>query len=203
MKSMLLAACLLLAVPALADDPDPPMTTLELAASDQFPGGKSVLMQGNADATGERFEVEGTKLLQPVAVTVFAKDPAQKIRLRLGKGNWKSPNRDVSTDASGMVNLRFHTYDGFKFWITAEQPAPYQMVVWVGEEMKKPVPSVATPMSAYKQHHGGEAPAASGGASAAASAGAGPSRMELYGVLGAVVLLFGIAMAVFARRKSS
>lgn len=119
---------------------------LELGPDERISEGRAAFMQGEADATGHRFLVEGTQLDEPVAVSVFTEDPQQRVRVRIVKDRWDAPERDAVT-ADGRVDFRFRTYDGFKVWVTADETTPYQLAVWVGPEMKRAIPSAFTPAS--------------------------------------------------------
>ena len=179
-----------------ADDTvDRPVTKLALAADPRFSEGKVALMQGVADADGYRFELPDTDLMQPITVDVYTKDaPAGAVRLRVGKGDWEHPARDGVTDASGHVGFRFRTYDGVKFWVSAETTTPYQIAVWSGTPLVPQPPPITAPMTAYVERHPKAAP------SAFASLGSGMR----YAIGGAMALLL-LVIAVFAlrRRKSS
>jgi hypothetical protein len=184
---------------------DRPVTKLELASDSRFPNAKVALMQGVADATGDRFELPNTDLMQPIAVDVYTRGAAAgAIRLRIGKGDWVNPRRDGSTDASGRVGFRFRTYNGVKLWISAESSTPYQLIVWSGPPIELPPPPMAVPMSAYVQRH----PQTAAAVASAATASTGmPTSLVIGGVVAllliVVLLLIVIALLVFKRRTSA
>ncbi len=190
----ILLAMLACTVVAHADEAgDRPVTKLELAADARFSDGKVALMQGVADAIGYRFVLPDTDLMQPIAVDVYTRGaPAGAVRLRVGKGDWANPARDGTTDASGRVGFRFRTYDGVKFWITADTPTPYQIIVWEGAPIDLQPPPLAVPMRVFVQRHPEAAP--SGFASISGS------RIAIGG--GIVLLLAFVAVMLFKRSKS-
>ena len=118
---------------------------IELKQDARLPGGNSAFLQGKTNAYGHQFSVAGTQLQQPIAVGVYTAHPEQALKLRVTKGSFDDPLRELETDANGRIDLKFRTYDGFKLWVTSSQPSDYQLVVWVGNELKlTPPPAVVT-----------------------------------------------------------
>lgn len=189
-----LLATLACAVVAHADEAgDRPIAKLELTVDSRFHDGKVALMQGTADAAGDRFELPNTDLTQPIAVDVYTRGaPAGAVRLRVGKGDWSSPARDGTTDATGRVGFRFRTYDGVKFWVTADTPTPYQIIVWSGAPIELPPPSFATPMSVYVQRHPDAVPTES-----ASSIG----HTALLAVIALLVMVMAIVIVVLVAKR--
>lgn len=168
--------------------------------------GRSAFLQGEADAQGQRFRLEGLDLDSPVSVSVFTQHRGEQVRVRLVKDNWDAPERDEQTDDRQRVDFKFRTFDSFRIWITAETPTPYQLVVWVGDKVALPLPSIAIPASQYVE--GRSAAAATDAmphpaAAAAATRGGGVSFSYLELALIATLLLVVIAFGSFVlmRRK--
>lgn len=124
---------------------------VEPVEDERLPGGRSSFLQGTADAAGDRFLVEGTQLLEPISVRVEPADPGRVLRVRIVKDDWTLPERDDTTQLSGKVSFNFRTYDGFKFWITADEPTDYRLVVWIGDEIQIPLPAVVVPASEFPE----------------------------------------------------
>lgn len=175
---------------------------IEPAADERIPEGKSSFLQGETDAEGTRFLVEGTGILQPIAVGVYTKNPDSKLRVRVVKDSFDKPERDAATDGEGRAEFKFRTFDSFKLWITADEPTEYQLVVWIGDEIALPIPSVAVPASEFREPAGGATPA---GASAPASAGGGVSLsyLELGLIATLLLVVVGFALFIVSRRKAS
>ncbi len=176
---------------------DSPATTLTLAEDPLIPQGKGVLMKGVADATGDRYELPDTDLLQPIAVFVYTRGaPAGAVRLRVGKGDWSKPSRDGTTDASGRVVFRFRTYDGVKILVSADTPTPYQLFVWSDKALDFQPPPFSTPMSAYVVGHP-DAPKTASAASVSTSA----LSLVIGGVIALLLLIVGVR--AFRHSKTS
>ncbi|MCY7354273.1 MAG: hypothetical protein LH470_04200 [Lysobacter sp.] len=181
-----------------------PVMQLELKPDELMPPGQAAFMQGEADQLGHRFLVEGTALSQPISVAVLTQYPEDKVRVRVVKDDWDVPERDEETGADKKVELTFRTFDGFKLWITAEKPTDYQLVVWVGEPVEAPLPSIAVPASKFVE--GQMAAPSRADAELAANVGEKPGKISLSRLeLGLIVtlLLLGGAFAAFLlmRRK--
>lgn len=173
-----------------------PLYEIAMKENPDFPDGKVGMVQNTVDSVGDRYQFKDTGIMQPVGVSVFTKNPTDSARVRVVKTDWSKPERDVVT-SNGRADFKFRTYDGFRLWITADSPMPYQLVVWIGDEIKLSLPPITTPMSVYKQRHPEVAESVAGNA---IGTNASPSTW-LAGLLG-----FGIAIAVaafFMRRKSS
>ena len=181
---------------------------IEVKPDDRIPEGRSAFLQGEADAKGQKLLLEGLYLDDPISISVFTEHPGEKVRVRLVKDSWDKPERDAETDDERRVDFQFRTFDGFKIWITADTPTPYQLVVWVGDKVQLPVPSIAVPASDYREGQGASSPAAPEDASiatpaapTAAKAGVSLSYLEL-GLIAALLLVV-IAFGAFLllRRK--
>jgi hypothetical protein len=182
--------------PARADDPIRTIYDIDLQPDARIRGGKSAFLQGTATPYGHQFQVQGTELDQPIAVGLYTKDSSHPLRLRVVKDSFKTPERELTTDARGRIDLHFRTYDGFKLWVAAEQPTDYQLVVWVGDELPSaaPPPPAVIPASDYVE------PPASGKTHVPGSAGGWSKReIGMASLLGLALLIGGGTL--FLRRK--
>jgi hypothetical protein len=151
----------------------------------QIPKGRIALVEGIADSSGDHFAQEDLGILQPVAVTLLAKDPAADVTLQLLKDRWDTPHRSGSTKGTGQQAFRVRTQGELKIMVTAAQPTPYLLVVWVGDDIKLPMKSAFVPMAQYRKRH----PDAGG-------LGGSALTWAVAGLAGAIVLL---AAVLFAR----
>lgn len=197
-----LVLCLLLAGPLHAQEtPEHVIFDIELQQDARLQGGKSAFLEGQTNPFGQQFQVAGTELQQPIAVGLYTRDPNHPLRLRIAKGSLDEPVREVETDANGRIDLKFRTYDGFKLWVTADEPSDYQLVVWVGNELPVQPPRAVIPASKY------EAAIASGesgpGAAATLRSGAfGLSRLEMFLGVGLVLVLVMAGFFFMSRRRT-
>jgi hypothetical protein len=104
--------------------------------------------------------------------------------------------QELVTDENGRIDLHFRTYDGFKLWVSADQPTDYQLVVWVGkEEVLQPAPAVV-PASQYV--------APDGSKSLTNVAGVNSGQIPWLKIgLGILVLILIAGAVLFMRRKST
>lgn len=172
---------------------------IELQEDSRLEGGKSAFLQGQTNAYGQQFSVAGTQLQQPIAVGVYTADPSRPLKLRVTKGSFDEPIRELETDAQGRIDLKFRTYDGFKLWVSAEQPSDYQLVVWVGNEIALHPPAAVIPETEYAASLGANGSAAKTGG---LLGGTGLSRLELGMGFALVVLVLVIGFFLLLRRKT-
>lgn len=167
---------------------DAPKTyPLHLKTVSQIPKGKIALIEGIADSSGDHFAQEDLGILQPVAVTLLARDQAADVTLQLLKDRWDTPHRSGSTKGTGQQAFRVRTQGEMKIMITAPQPTPYLLAVWVGSDIKLPMKAAFVPMAEYRKRH----------PEAGAMGGSGMT-WALAAVAGAIVLL---AVVLFAKKR--
>jgi hypothetical protein len=181
---------------AAAADDDANITKVELKAVPELKSGRASAWEGTAGPQGDRYAIADTNLLQPVRVMVFAKDPAQKVRLQVTKDDLKHAFREGTTNEKGFVDFHFRTYDGFKLVVSADSPTPYQLGIWVGDEVMA-APPMTVPASTYHESKASATNAATTGNAASA-----PVREENSGsqstvttILVLVVLVMGALLA--------
>jgi len=182
------------------DDVEPEERSLmqiEVKADDRIPEGKSAFIQGQADKLGDKYLIEGIEIAQPIHVGVFTEHTDDKVRVRIIKDDWEKAEQEQSTNDTSKAEFKFRTFDNFKIWVTADQETPYQLMVWIGDELEISQPSIAVPASEYVEPKEN----ASNKNNANSSGGVSFSYLEL-GLIGVVLLLligFGI---IFLRKKN-
>lgn len=120
------------------------------------PNGKVMALQGTVGQGGEKFVLEGLGILRPVEVTLLSKDPDADLTLQLCKFDWKKPERSGSTKGSGIQTFKIRTEGDLKIFVASAQgERPYQLVVWVGDEIRPAIRSAFVPKEEYKKMKGG------------------------------------------------
>lgn len=184
------------------DDAEPEERSLmqiEVKADDRIPEGKSAFIQGQADNLGDKYLVEGIEATQPIHVGVFTQDTKDNVRVRIIKDDWEKAEQEKSTNGTSKAEFKFRTFDNFKIWVTADEETPYQLMVWIGDELEVSQPSIAVPASEYVEPKDN---GTSNKNNANPSGGVSFSYLEL-GLIGVVLLLligFGI---IFLRKKTN
>lgn len=85
---------------------------------------------------------KGLSIYSPAIVQVAAKDKTSPLQVSLHKWNWKTASRQGTTDGKGLWAEKFKTENDFGIMVVARnKPAVYNLYVWVGEDVKLPVPS--------------------------------------------------------------
>lgn len=118
--------------------------------------GKVMALQGTVGQGGEKFILEGLGILQPVEVTLISKDPDTDLTLQLCKFDWKKPERSGSTRGSGIQTFKIRTEGDLKIFVASTQgERPYQLAVWVGDEIRAGMKPAFIPKEEYKKMKGG------------------------------------------------
>ncbi|OGW59681.1 MAG: hypothetical protein A2V83_04220 [Nitrospirae bacterium RBG_16_64_22] len=105
--------------------------------------GKTIAVEGEADSMGDRFLVENLFILQPVAVTVLARNKGDDVRIRLAKDRWDEPIEEKSTKGVGRQTIKFRTQGDLRIIISSPKgKVPYNLLVWAGDEVKPDMKSV-------------------------------------------------------------
>lgn len=189
----------LICVGRLAVAGDIPEYKLQLQTSPKVPG-KHRIIEGQAGPQPDRFLVEGLGVLQPVAVTVIAKNKGDEITVALGQDRWEEAVKKATTSADKPeVTIKLRTQGDLEISITAAtEPRPYWLVVWVGDPVDPAaeLAPVVVPMSKYKREHpeGVKAPGAAAG-------GTSPTMIVIAVALVAIVLL--LALMAFRKKGKS
>lgn len=125
--------------------------------------GKMAAYQGTVGSQGEKFILENLSILQPVEITLISKDTESDLTLQLCKFDWKKPERSGSTKGTGNQTLKIRTQGDLKIFVSSPQgEKPYQLAVWVGDEMKPNMKAAFVPKGEYKKLKGGSAGTAGG-----------------------------------------
>jgi hypothetical protein len=138
---------------------------IEFKAIPELKQGKIAMAEGTAGPDGVKFAAENISILQPIVVTVLAKNPDDDVRVGLSKYRYDQFDRTGSTKGKGIYTTRLRTQGDLKVVVSAPTPTPFQLVVWAGDEVQrqmKPVVVADRAMIAGKKAPGG---AASGGGS--------------------------------------
>jgi len=115
-----------------------------------LPNGNAAVVEGTASPAGDKFFVESVGVLQPVVITLVAKNPGDKLKLTLGKQRWDEDLRHAETGADNIATLKLRTQGEVRMTVTGDADKPYNLIVWVGDEVKPDfdaAPAV-TPMTA-------------------------------------------------------
>lgn len=178
---------LLSAGPLAAQEPQVYGLTLEPIP--ELPVGKVAMVQGTAEPSEQRFLVESLSILQPVAVSVLARNPDHDLRLRLSKFGFDETLREGSTGGTGLVTFKIRTEGDLRISVSSDQTQlPYQLVVWAGDEVQPSMPPVVVPMPKSAAHPGpGSLPL---------------PRLVLFGAIaGGLALGVGTSVAILILRK--
>ena len=141
-QSRAAAIALLLAVAAtgsataepIAIDPKAkPATLIEFKAE---PGlGEFVgRAEGRVDRNGARFFLKNLHVMAPLAIQVFAKDPARPVAVSLHRFMWREAEQRGATDENGDWQFIGRIHDEVGIELTAEQPAEFYVLAWRGPE---------------------------------------------------------------------
>jgi len=128
-----------------------PAYKLNLEKPDFIKNGKLVVMGGVSDPKGHRTLLEDLSILQPVTVVLWTLDNNDDIEVALAKDRFDADDVKVkaSSKGRGAVVHKVRTQGDLRFMVRAVgDPKPYRMVVWVGDEVSPPVPSILVPGAA-------------------------------------------------------
>ncbi len=183
-----------LGLPSVAMANEQKAYKLELKEAKGLPNGKVATLQGTAHPEGDQFFVEAVGVLQPVVVTLVAKNPGDEIKVILAKQRWDENLREATTGPDGKAILKLRTQGELRIIVKGEGDKPYNLIVWVGAEVKPDFDAhpALTPMKSYKGSG-----AAGPGAPGKAGGGSGTTGIVIAAVLG--VLLIGLV--VWLKRK--
>lgn len=153
----------MLGTTAISRAEEAPAFKLTLKAADGLPNGKVSTLQGTANPAGDKFFVEAVGVLQPVVVTLVAKNKGDKIKVVLAKQRWDENLREGTTGPDGMVILKLRTQGELRIIVSGEGDKPYNLIVWVGDEVK-PDFTTASAITPMKDRKGGTVGGAGSGA---------------------------------------
>lgn len=173
---------------------DASIPKLELARDAAVAKGQVAAVQGTVDGRGVRYSVAGLSILQPVVVTLLARDESDDLTLSLFKHNWTEPRRNGSTRGKGIASFEFRTEGSLNVLVRSESEArPFALVVWAGDELRPPMRDIVVTTDEHrKRNRGGTAGAPPDG----------PADSARFPVVVWIVIaaLTGAAALLFARR---
>lgn len=138
-----------------AGEAGPRIYRLQPKAQAGLEHGKAVIVRGESTPQGHRYFIENLNMLIPVAVTLVARNPEDDIRLAISKVSWARPEREGGTGKDGSVSFRFRTQGEFQMTVSAPGEAkPYQLVAWVGDEVKPAFRPVVVKQSDFEAKQG-------------------------------------------------
>jgi hypothetical protein len=188
--------CLLQGRAFAEEQKEPAAYPLNFVTGHGLPNGRVSTWKGMAKPwPGDRFFTENLLVLQPITVTVVAKNKGDKIHVALAKMKWDEKHKEGTTGADGKVILKTRTQGDFRVVVTnpdGGEPKPYYLMVWVGDEHKPQLKPVTTSMKNYKP--GAAAPGVPG----AKATGGGSNTV---GIVIAVLLGLILLVLVFKLKK--
>lgn len=155
---------LALASPAQAQAPEAPpaepgkqMFRIEPTRIAGIDNGKGSVIRGTTGSEGHHFFLENLNMAVPVSVTLMSGNPGDVVQLDITKRPWEPALRTAKTgDEARYVNERLRTQGEFQIAVTAPEPdTMYQLVVWVGDELKPELRDVVVAKSEYEGSGGG------------------------------------------------
>lgn len=161
----LLAVVLLVSLPALAqgkgpatpEDVDKDVASIPWKKGEAFKGGRLLYVDGSSDGVKPvRYGLEGVGITQPISVSILTRPAVAKVKLTAVKWGSASPGTQVETDARGAASLSFRV-QGDAQLIVQGPKATFQVMVWVGPELKPPLkpPFTAAKAEALRAGKGG------------------------------------------------
>jgi hypothetical protein len=151
------ALCLALVVNtshAAAPPSGPKAFKIEPKAWAESKHAKVAKIAGIADDKGQRFVLQGLTTLQPVVLSVEAKNPGDTFTLSVFKSGWKDAKRQVSTATTPLAVTEFRTYGDAQILVASASGAkPFVLRVVVGEEASRPMRAAFVPMGEYRRRH--------------------------------------------------
>ena len=191
----IIAILLIVAATASAEEKEKPAYKLELKPDSRLPSGTAALVQGDSNPEGDQFFLENVGVLQPVAITLIAKNEGDQIKLVLAKQRWDEKIRESETGpGKKTVTEKLRTQGEVRMIVKADgDPKPYLLVVWVGDEVK---PDMAPVVSKMKEYSGPGA----GAGSASAGGGSSSTTTAIVVMLGVIIVLL---LIIVLRKRGS
>jgi hypothetical protein len=186
---------------------DESVPQLELAADPSVSSGQIAAVQGTVGAEGVRYTVASLSILQPVVVMLYAAEESDDLTLSLFKSNWTEPRRSASTRGSGVAEFTIRTEGGLRIEVRgSSQPKPYALVVWAGDEMRRPMRDVLVTYDEFKKSNPAQASRLTEGGGVGGAAGAGSGLpmavwIVVAGLIGGAAVFFGMR-ALGGRRRA-
>jgi len=195
---------------------EPPAERLALKKVDGLTNGRLAYIVGKTTRDGSRYYASNLIVTQPVLVTLKADNPKDDIQLSVTKTQWSKAEREVSTGATGRVQVAFRTQGEFGLAVSgADVGKPYRMTVWIGDEVKRSMPQVVVPKSKWKPGANFEAialgPTPEGRAVVAvqpstvdpAPSGSNSGSLVIWLIAGLLVVITGLLFALLRKKQGS
>lgn len=163
---------------------------IEFKKIPELPKGRISLAEGTAGPDGVKFVAEHLSILQPVVVTVLAKNADDDVQVRLSKYRYDQADRSGSTQGTGTYTTKLRTQGDLKVVVTAARPTPFQLVVWAGDELQPELPPVVITDPDRAQGKSSSGGALSGG-------------LVLWVIAGSLIVIAGLLAARTFKGKQS
>jgi len=195
---------------------EPPAKPLALKKVAGLANGKIAYVVGKTARDGQRFYASNLLVTQPVLVTLKADNPEDDIRLNVTKAQWSKAEREVSTGAQGRVQVAFRTQGEFGLAVSgADVGKPYRMAVWIGDEVKRPMPAVVVAKSKWKPGAAAApvtgpaegaperraTPATHPGTADSAPGGSGGGSLAIWAIVGLLAVIAGLLFALLRKKR--
>ncbi|MCU0293167.1 MAG: hypothetical protein MUF10_14435 [Thermoanaerobaculaceae bacterium] len=127
----------------------PRAVELKLARVEGLEHGTMAVREARTTVAGDRCLVADLDVMQPVAVRLRAVEPARAVTLEVLKGDFERVYRRCATDPDGVCEIHLRTQGDLGLRVTSPAGAgvPFELAVWVGEEVKAVPANVLTPAS--------------------------------------------------------
>jgi hypothetical protein len=144
---------------------EPEAKPLEFKKIERIQNGKFAYVAGTTTPIAARYVASNLIVTQPVIITLKSENPKVKIKLLVTKTQWNKAEREVSTGADGRARISFRTQGDFGMVVSSTgADKPYHLAVWVGDEIKRPMPPAIVPKATWKPALAGkDAPAGAAG----------------------------------------
>ena len=179
--------------------PTPYTPTLE--SYPDLPGWRGAFLRGLTDSAGQRFIIPNLDVLNPVSVMVITPTREDDVRFRLYKDNFDKPLREASTRGTAWTRFMIRTQGELRMLVSSHSGSgDYQLVIWVGDTIEVPVPSMFVPVSNVAMTGGPGGPNAGGNGQSGASAfgNTSPVTWAIAGSLAVIAVL--LALIVFRKK---
>lgn len=172
---------------------DPAAYRIQFKEQDGLDNGRVAMIEGTATPGGIRFVAENLSILQPVALTVLARDPSDDIRVSLSKYRYDQADRSGTTKGTGMYTTKLRTQGDLKVVVASPDRRPFQLVVWAGGEVERSMkPVVVSNPARVRGEEAGIFGLAFGGGS-----------LAVWVIAGALVVIAGLLGVIVMRGKRS
>lgn len=118
----------------------------KLVESPDVSNGKVGFATGTTSPGGVNLKLPGLWITQPVQIVLIEGKRGNRLQLELRKYHWAAPLRTASTGNDGKASEIFRTQGDLYIRVSSSQgEQPYQLLVWVGEEIEPVMEPVIVP----------------------------------------------------------